>query len=46
MTLLYVVPIPLALLHQAMAILLLTLATWQAARVSYQGMGVSALSRA
>jgi cytochrome c oxidase assembly protein subunit 15 len=46
MTLLYVVPIPLALLHQAMAILLLTLATWQAARVSYQGVGVSALSRA
>jgi cytochrome c oxidase assembly protein subunit 15 len=46
MTLLYVVPISLALLHQGMAILLLTLATWQAARVSYHGMGVSALSRA
>ena len=32
MTLLYMVPIPLALMHQAMAIVLLTIATLQAAR--------------
>jgi cytochrome c oxidase assembly protein subunit 15 len=45
-TLLYAVPISLALLHQAMAILLLTVAVLQASRVSYQAPGFSALSRA
>jgi cytochrome c oxidase assembly protein subunit 15 len=46
MTLLYAVPIPLALTHQAMAILLLTVAVLQAARMSQQAAEYSALSRA
>jgi cytochrome c oxidase assembly protein subunit 15 len=46
MTLLYVVPISLALLHQAMAILLLTIAVLQVSRLSQPGQGVSAPSRA
>ncbi|MET0276896.1 MAG: COX15/CtaA family protein [Pseudorhodoplanes sp.] len=45
-TLLYAVPIPLALAHQAMAILLLTVAVLQAARMSQQAVAYSALSRA
>jgi cytochrome c oxidase assembly protein subunit 15 len=46
MTLLYAVPIALALTHQAMAILLLTVAVLQASRMSYRAQGFSALSRA
>jgi cytochrome c oxidase assembly protein subunit 15 len=46
MTLLYVVPIPLALLHQAMAIVLLTVATMQAARVTQRDVKVAELSPA
>lgn len=46
MTLLYAVPIPLALTHQAMAILLLTLATMQAARLSRRDIVVRELSHA
>lgn len=45
-TLLYAVPLLLALAHQAMAILLLTLAVLQTARLTAQPAGVSALSRA
>jgi cytochrome c oxidase assembly protein subunit 15 len=45
-TLLYAVPLLLALAHQAMAILLLTLAVLQTARLTAQPVGVSALSRA
>jgi heme a synthase len=46
MTLIYAVPIPLALMHQAMAILLLTVAVLQASRFSPQAQRVPALSRA
>jgi cytochrome c oxidase assembly protein subunit 15 len=46
MTLLYAVPIALALTHQAMAILLLTVAVLQASRLSYLAQDFSALSRA
>jgi cytochrome c oxidase assembly protein subunit 15 len=46
MTLLYAVPIALALAHQAMAILLLTVAVLLASRMSCRAQDVSALSRA
>ncbi len=45
-TLLYAVPIPLALLHQAMAILLLTVAALQAARLIREPATMPVLSRA
>lgn len=45
-TLLYAVPIPLALLHQAMAILLLTVAVLQAARLIREPAVMPVLSRA
>jgi cytochrome c oxidase assembly protein subunit 15 len=45
-TLLYAVPLAMALLHQAMAILLLTVAVLHAARLIGHPAGVSALSRA